>query len=210
MKKISNIVCDIGNVLCEFYPKKILDNLFPDSPHKNLYLKTIFEDPRWLALDDGSLTKDEVLNHLSSVLNQDQFKDIQHLLEKFVDHMPIISQTQELFESLIGHYPIYILSNFQDKPWDKFLAKNPFLSKANGIVISARVKMKKPDKAIYHHLLNSFNLIPEETVFIDDKKENILACEQVGMTGIEFKNPDDLIRSLSQLNIKIPIHGRFS
>ena len=60
--------------------------------------------------------------------------------------------------------------------WDKF----------KGIVVSADIKLIKPDPKIYNYTLNKFNLIPKETVFIDDMLENITAAKNIGIYGIHF------------------------
>ena len=51
----------------------------------------------------------------------------------------------------------------------------PFLNLFDGLLISGEDKLMKPDLAIYELAINRFNLNPKETVFIDDKLENIQA-----------------------------------
>jgi len=68
-------------------------------------------------------------------------------------------------------------------------------------VISGQVKMIKPDAEIYLHLLNSFNLQAEETVFIDDRQDNIEAAEKLGIKGIRFTSPGQLKEELRNLEI---------
>ena len=56
-------------------------------------------------------------------------------------------------------------------------------------IVSYKVRMRKPEKEIYLYALKKLKTKPEETVFIDDKEENIKAAEEVGMHVILAKSP---------------------
>ena len=43
-----------------------------------------------------------------------------------------------------------------------------------------------------------FNLIPEETVFIDDKKENIEAAKKLGFLTIHLTDPEIIIHEINR------------
>ena len=46
--------------------------------------------------------------------------------------------------------------------------------------------------------VNRFNLIPQETVFIDDKKENIEAANKLGFLTIHLTNPEIIIQEINR------------
>ena len=46
--------------------------------------------------------------------------------------------------------------------------------------------MIKPDAGIYRHLLQTYDLIPEECLFIDDRAENVEGAKKEGMAGVVF------------------------
>ena len=52
--------------------------------------------------------------------------------------------------------------------------------------------MMKPDAAIYELAINRFNLIPQETVFIDDKLENIEAAKIMNINTIHLVDPNKI------------------
>jgi putative hydrolase of the HAD superfamily len=66
-------------------------------------------------------------------------------------------------------------------------------------VISARVKMIKPEPAIFRHMLDQFQLDPQETVFIDDLSANIEAAAQFGIHTIHFTSPAQCRKALVKL-----------
>ena len=96
-----------------------------------------------------------------------------------------IAFVQECIEQ--GH-KVFILSNMDKDTFAQFQKMLPgFFEQFDGIVISAEVGLIKPDPAIFAYLLNTYNLDPEETVFIDDQKENLTAAAQIGIYPIECK-----------------------
>lgn len=83
-----------------------------------------------------------------------------------------------------GH-KVYILSNW-DRPSFQELEKefSKFLKLFDGVVISGDVGMLKPDPAIYSAIIEKYNLDPVETVFFDDRPENVKAAQEQGLYGI--------------------------
>ena len=53
-------------------------------------------------------------------------------------------------------------------------------------MISAQVRLVKPDPAIYRHLLEQFALDPTETVFFDDRPENVAGARAAGLQAHQF------------------------
>ena len=66
-------------------------------------------------------------------------------------------------------------------------------SQFDGMIISGREKLIKPDPAIYRLLLSRYGLNAAETVFIDDRAENIRAAQSVGMQGIVYQGISSLM-----------------
>jgi glucose-1-phosphatase len=58
----------------------------------------------------------------------------------------------------------------------------------DAIIISAEVKMLKPDESIYHMALNSLRVSPGEAVFIDDYPPNLVGAQKVGIYTLHFKD----------------------
>jgi 2-haloacid dehalogenase len=56
-------------------------------------------------------------------------------------------------------------------------------------VISGLEGMAKPDPRIYRLLLQRYELLAAQTLFIDDKADNVAAARGVGMEAIRFESP---------------------
>ncbi len=69
------------------------------------------------------------------------------------------------------------------------------------IYISYEMGCEKPDKEAFDHALKSMKLKPEETIFVDDAKENTEAAEKLGIHSILFKNANQLEKDLKSLGL---------
>jgi putative hydrolase of the HAD superfamily len=77
--------------------------------------------------------------------------------------------------------------------------RHSFWDVFNGIVISGEVQMMKPEPELFLHLLATFGLRAEESVFIDDLPANIESARQVGLHAICFKDAAQCRRELDQI-----------
>lgn len=67
------------------------------------------------------------------------------------------------------------------------------------LTISAEVGIAKPEAKIYHLALEQAQVKANEAVFVDDMPANIEACQQIGMKGILFKDPQEAMDQLKRL-----------
>lgn len=208
MKKIKNVVFDIGRVLVHYNPEKIIDNLAPGTAHKQAYLDTLFHAPLWQEMDRGDVSHQQGKDILSEMVDHhpEKARDLHLFLDDFVYHLDLIDGTKSIFLELHSQsFDIYLLSNFQDIPFDRLLEENPFLTHAKGMAVSGKLNMMKPEPEIYDYLLDTHNLDAEQTVFIDDLEENIAAAVAKGIHGIVFHSPDRLLDDLEAIGITLPV-----
>jgi putative hydrolase of the HAD superfamily len=66
-------------------------------------------------------------------------------------------------------------------------------------VISAEVRMHKPEPEIYRLAAERLGVPPEACLFIDDLRENCEGAEAVGMTAIRHKVPEQTLARLEEL-----------
>jgi len=61
------------------------------------------------------------------------------------------------------------------------------------------VGFSKPNKEIFLLVLKKLQVKPQECLFIDDYKNNILAAESLGMKAIQFISSTDLKKKLRRV-----------
>ena len=80
-------------------------------------------------------------------------------------------------------------------------ARFGFLDWFDGIVISGELGVAKPDPRIFAHLLDTYALRADATVFIDDVPANVAAAVAAGMHAILFTDPEALDAALRELEL---------
>jgi len=73
----------------------------------------------------------------------------------------------------------------------------------NVLVFSCKEGYRKPEKEIYEITLTRLKTQPEETLFIDDREENIRGAENLGIKAILFENSEQLKEKLASFGLKI-------
>ena len=126
-------------------------------------------------------------------------------MSTWYEYMPMNMGICNLIKKLKeNNYNVYALSNTHIPVYE--YVKNSECGKYfDGFLISAKEKMMKPNANIYYRLFEKFKLNPEESFFIDDNEQNIIASEKCGMRGYVFdiNNFEGLIRELKKNNIII-------
>ncbi|MFW5961938.1 MAG: HAD family hydrolase, partial [bacterium] len=193
---IKNIIFDLGNVLLDFKPESYLEKLNYRGDLKNRLKTEIFETEEWLQLDRGNISQAEAIKKWQQ-RNPDLKDEIADVMLEWEKILTLKEDTAEILDSLAAEdYNLYILSNFHHKAYEYVSSEYDFFNYFDGQIISAEVGMVKPEAEIYEHLLDKFNLKSEETLFIDDSKENIKAALEKGIRVIHFTNAVNLKEEL--------------
>lgn len=88
---------------------------------------------------------------------------------------------------------VAILSNM---PCDLGIAlyeRGDVFAKFHHVTLSYEVGAAKPDAAIYHHCVNGLGVAAERTLFLDDRLENVVAAQAVGIESIQFTSRDEVL-----------------
>lgn len=189
---IKNIVFDIGNVLLEFNPVEYLRSFGLERKIEDEIFRRIFKSPYWPELDRGTINEEKAIQLMINGA-RDLETEIRLVMENWIDMLTPKAESIEVLKELKNKgYNIYVLSNFHEKAFKRVSSENDFFTLLDGEVISYKIKLIKPEREIYEYLLNKYKLIPEETLFIDDVKENIDGAESHGISTFLFDNTASL------------------
>lgn len=186
---IKNIVFDMGMVLVEFDWKSYLNSLgFSEEIKTTMIKEALGNQDVWNEHDRGILDDEEFIAMASK-----NASDIEGPLRIYMKNVgKIITEyeySKEWLHSLKERgYHIYILSNYGKTPFKYAKEHFTYFGEVDEMVISSDVKMVKPEPGIYKYLLDTYELKPKETVFLDDRKDNIDMAKSFGMKGIVFEN----------------------
>ena len=86
-----------------------------------------------------------------------------------------------------GHN-LYLLTNVIPDTYLVFEQRFSFFQLFNGRLSSFSVKALKPEIKIYQSLLARYSLDASTCLFIDNKRENVVAAQNLGIDGIFYEN----------------------
>lgn len=195
---IKNIIFDLGNVLIEFNPHSFIEKNISAEDRDEVF-HMIFQRKEWLELDRGTLSYDEVVRFFVTRFPQYENQIKKFFENKIIDCLKPIEENIKLVEELKERgCKLYILSNFHYPAFKNVSEKWDFFKLFDGQVISSHANLLKPEKGIYEEILRKYKLIPEETLFIDDSYENVVAGEKFGLHTIHLDNYRELRKKLEE------------
>ena len=199
---IKNIAFDMDSVLIVFDPPLFLDRLGVTGEDRRMLLWEVFRSLEWAQLDRGDLTDAQAIERMCRRLPERLHDSVRRLVSEW--DLPIlpIPGMQELVRELKQNgYKLYLLSNAalrQHDYWPRIPGSECF----DGVVVSADLRLIKPEREIYQHLFKTYDLVPEECVFIDDNVVNIEGAHRLGMNTVVFHGEAwDTRRRLRELGV---------
>lgn len=202
---IKNIVCDMGNVLIEFSPEKLVEKYANNEEDKKALLDIVFYGKEWLDLDEGTLDYDDAIKIFRCKLPEHLGDTAEEILNTWTNYLVEDENMKKIVKKLKDKgYKTYILSN-APLNMKKYLLKSDLSKLFDGMIISAEEKISKPKEGIYKRLFEKYNLNPVESFFIDDRKVNIDSANKLGMVGHvhDMNNLESLISDFKKYGISI-------
>lgn len=186
---IKNIIFDIGGVLVDFNPLRVLlENMSLPKEKAEVIAEHTFLCPLWNELDRGE--QKEIIFEKMIEQIPEQYKEEARifLYERTLETVTSFDYSRNFIQSLKDKgLKIYLLTNYPSWMFYPHFEKVfTFSDLVDGRIVSGDVKLIKPDERIYSALLEKYNLIAEESIFLDDRKVNIDAANKLGIHGIHF------------------------
>lgn len=198
---IKNIIFDMGQVLIRWSPQLVTARLGLPDDDNALLISEVFGGVEWTAMDRGRMTAEEGLALICRRLPPRLHEAARSLVFEWwkTEFVPMAGMAELIAELKGMGYNIYLLSNAAST-LNVYFNRIPGSEHFSGRIVSADVKLLKPEHEIYELLYSRFSLQPEECIFIDDSPANIDGAQCTGMDGIVFRG--DVARLRRELNEK--------
>ena len=141
--------------------------------------------------ETGSINTAQFGRELSEIMNHEvSDSEIERIWNMLILDFPL--SRVELLQQLRKNYSVYLLSNTNVIHIRKFtgeLYENYGFQMADlfdKVFYSCDIGIHKPDEGIYTYVLKAADLVPSETLFIDDSIANIKAAERLGISTIHI------------------------
>ncbi|MDR3501401.1 MAG: HAD family phosphatase [Legionella sp.] len=182
---IKNIIFDIGGVVLNFDPIKVITQIFPDSDINYILMNT-YRSNNWSAFDKGDISEEELVSSIAESITCEKEKVVQFIeltKKSWFPNLDTIKLIEDLHDNGIK---LYALTNMPASI-QLYLRQNfTFWQYFEEIVVSSDVHMAKPEIDIYSYFIKQSGINPAESVFIDDRLENLTCAQDLGLNTIHF------------------------
>lgn len=187
---IRNIIFDVGKVLVDYDPSAYLKAYDFTPEEESAIYRVIFAAPVWDDLDRGVKPVSQIREECAAQVIPEYRDDLRHAFDQYSPSLTKLDYAIPWIEELKGRgFHVYYLSNYSDWMVEKSRPALDFLPYTDGGLFSYEVKQIKPEAEIFYSLIARFPaIVPEESVFLDDKEPNVRTAVRLGFRGIVFRD----------------------
>ena len=205
MERIKNIVFDFGGVIVNFSREAAVKKFEEIGvANANDLLDAYHQKGAFLQVEDGTINAEEFRIILSELAGKEL--SYEQVKEGWLGFMLDVPQYRlEYLLELRKKYKLYILSNTNPyvMSWarsnDFTIAGRPLDDYFDKIYTSYELKAVKPGKTIFELMIKDADMLPGETLFIDDGPANIKMAKELGMMTFQPINGEDWRDDLTAL-----------
>ena len=196
---IRNVVFDIGQVFVHLDHRPLL-RLLSSKGVETDNLDALLERIDFDDHETGRLHGAGLMERLAGLATS----PVEHaeLHAKWVEMFELQPRMVDLAHRLSERYRVYLLSNIGDLHWAHMSREYRLHQIGHGAVLSYLAGYMKPHEGIYVEAERRFSLQPVETVFIDDRAENITAARARGWHGIVHGGYEKTVAELRALSVE--------
>lgn len=191
----TSIIFDIGDVLFR-WSSETQTSISSKTLHKILSSST------WFEYERGKLLEEECYAQLGDEFSL-QPEEIRRAFQQARDSLQandeFIALIRELKAQSNGQLRVFAMSNISLPDYEVLRTKPADWAIFDEVFTSGAAGERKPDLGFYRQVIAATGVEPRQTIFVDDKLENILPARSLGMHGIIFDNPEPVRRALRNL-----------
>ncbi len=202
---IKNIIFDFGGVLTTINTAQAIERFKAlGLKDAETYLNSYKQTGIFFQLENGDIDADTFIAELGKLCNRDISYD--EALDAWMGFIVNVqSELLEYLQTLRGKYRLGVLSN--TNPFLQGWARSKsFTSEGKSLddyfdelYLSYLMKCSKPGRDIYLKMLNDGNMLPHETLFVDDGAKNIEAADALGIKTLKAVNGTDWHNELEEI-----------
>lgn len=196
---IKNIIFDVGKVLVSYEPDAYMESLGIPKAVQDCINKAMFRNKLWDISDQGIYSSEEILKKFIEGAPEYE-AEIRQLYGTVGNTIEMLPYSMDWLSDLKERgYKLYILSNYGEETYKQTKDKLKFLSLVDGAVFSYECKMVKPQRQIYEHICQKYQLNCSECIFVDDRQENVQAAKNNGILAVLFQNYEQARDELDEM-----------
>lgn len=197
---IKNLIFDVGGVLFDYRWKEMFMDYGLDEDNAIRVGTQMFNDPdrTWDIFDLGIKSDEEIADIFCKKYPGDE-----DVIRWFIRHgeymqVPRPKVWKKVHELKQKGYKIYILSNYSESLFKKHTEYADFMDDIDGLMVSYMIHKAKPAEDIYKALCDKYGLDRSESIFFDDRSENVEGAIKFGMKSVKILSEQVLLDELDR------------
>lgn len=198
LQEVKHLIFDLGGVLLDIDPQRTVKSF------EALGLTNVIKPGGWgykqevfLQMEEGKLTDDEFRNGVRELLPAPvSDAEIDRAWCAMLIDFP--AERVSLLKQLESKFNLYLFSNTNNIHVDYFhkLFHHKFGFSMSDLFVkdyySNQINSRKPSLESFQFVLRDAAINPQETLFIDDSKENVAGAERAGMHAFHLNGETSL------------------
>lgn len=196
---IKTVIFDIGGVMVGLGRNRFFEQFGYAPEISEQVMNSTVKSRHWKELDRGILTDEEVIDRFVEDAPELE-KEIRHCMENVHGIVYRLDTSIPWIQSLKDRgIQVLYLSNYSMKVARDNEDAMDFLPYMDGGLLSCDYKVIKPDPAFYQILIDKYDLVPSECVFLDDLEANLEMARQLGIHTIQVKDHEQAKADLEKM-----------
>ena len=194
---VKNLIFDLGGVILDLSVDSTLHSFANLSGIETSVVKKLFVSSKGFeSYEKGEISDEEFRKFVKELYNiQAPDETLDACWNAMLVNTPV--RKLQLLETLKTKYNVYLLSNTNNihvhyinntlLPRIKCNSLDDFFHRS---YYSHQMKKRKPDAEIFQQVLDEGGFKPEETLFLDDNRDNVQGAGKLGIKTVHVINPD--------------------
>jgi 2-haloacid dehalogenase len=194
---VNTVVFDLGGVLVDWDPRSLLRKVMPGrEAEMETILRGVLNHDWNLERDKGDSWPDamdrlkEQYPRWADIFEAYDQRWAETLVGSKEDTVAVLRELQE------REVPLLALSNWSAEKFPHAEEKFDWLALFDGVVVSGRVHLIKPERGIFDYLMKTYDREAGDLFFIDDHEPNVVASRSFGVHAHHFTDAAELREEL--------------
>jgi len=185
-------VFDFGRVVFRWRPEVLLSTVLPhratDAASAAHWAGQVFQayGGDWGDFDRGVVEPPELARRIAARTGLDPSEAAAIIAAGPAELQPLADTVDWLRRLHAQGRPLHFLSNMPEPFAAHFERTHDVMALFESGVFSARVRLLKPEPAIYGHAAKVFGRAPSDLLFLDDHLPNVVAAREAGWQAVHF------------------------
>ena len=191
-KAVRALVFDFGRVVFRWRPEVLVQTFLPrhavDEASTRHWVRQVFQayEGDWGDFDRGTVSPEDLVRRIAARTGLDPAELAALVAAGPAELEPLPDTVAWIHRQHAAGRPLHYLSNMPAPFAEHFERTHDFMALFESGVFSSRVKLIKPDPAIFDHAARVFGRAPGSLLFVDDHLPNIVAARAAGWQAVHF------------------------